>query len=211
MKTPFWSYYFGTIARPQRTFDRFFADKRAYAYGFLYILIPLIGYTLMYIFLTIGNGAPSVFTPWLNISKEDYYSVNRFLLAPSMMIAWFLSAAVMQVLAVWAKGSGTFEQTLAVTGLAISMAMWGTLFHDLVMSFLSAVHVINARQHEIAMNSPTPWRTILWICMLIYLVAFLLLFGKGIKAAHRLSAGRSALIGLTGFLVFQLMFLLFNR
>ncbi|MCX6303405.1 MAG: hypothetical protein NT040_00415 [Bacteroidetes bacterium] len=32
----------------------------------------VIGYSVMYIFLAIGSGAPSVFTPWLNIHEENY-------------------------------------------------------------------------------------------------------------------------------------------
>jgi hypothetical protein len=165
----------------------------------------------MYIFLTIGDGAPSVFTPWLNIPKENYYAINRFLLAPSMIMSWFLAAVVIQILSRWAKGSGSFEQTLSVIGLCISVAMWGTLVHDLIMSSLSAARIIDARQHEIAMNSPTVWRTLLWISITIYLVAFLLFFSKAVKAVHKIPTGKATLIGLSGFLVFQLVFVLFNR
>ena len=132
MKNDFWAYYFRTFLKPQRTFNTFITDSNSYKYGFLYMLIPLIGYTVMYVLLTIGNGAPSVFTPWLNIPKENYYAVNRFLLAPSMIMSWLLAASVMQILSRWAKGSGSYEQTLAVIGLCISIAMWGTLVHDLI-------------------------------------------------------------------------------
>jgi hypothetical protein len=211
MKNDFWAYYFRTFVRPRRTFNSFISGSNSYKYGFLYMLIPLTGYTVMYVFLTIGNGAPSVFSPWLNISKENYYAVNRFLLAPSMIMSWFMAASVILILSRWAKGSGSFEQTLAVTGLSISVAMWGTLVHDLIMSSLSAVRIIDARQHEIAMNSPTIFRTLLWISMGIYLFAFILLFSKGVKAVHKISTGKATLIGLSGFLVFQLIFVLFNR
>jgi len=211
MKNDFWAYYFRTFLKPQRSFNTFITDSNSYKYGFLYMLFPMIGYTVMYVFLTIGNGAPSVFTPWLNIPKENYYAVNRFLLAPSMIMSWLLAASVVQILGRWAKGSGSFEQTLSVIGLCISVAMWGTLVHDLIMSSLSAVRIIDARQHEIAMNSPTVWRNLLWISMTIYLFAFLLLFSKGVKAIHKISTGKATLIGLCGFLVFQLIFILFNR
>jgi hypothetical protein len=207
----FWHYYAGVFTRAGRTFDRFITDQRSFRFGFLYILIPTAGYTLMYIFLTIGNGAPSVFTPWLNISKEEYYSVNRFLLAPSMFIAWFMATSVIQIFSRAANGNGTFEQTLTTLGLCIAVAMWGTLVHDLAMSFLSAVRVIDARQHEIAMNSPTIWRALLWISISIYFFAFILLFSKAVRAVHRFSYTKAFLIGFAGFLVFQLMFVLFNR
>jgi hypothetical protein len=211
MQEGLWAYYLNTFIRPYRTFNAFLADRRSYKYGFIYMLIPLCGYTLMYIFLTIANGAPSVFTPWLNIPKENYYAANRFLLAPGMVISWLLSVSVIQICCRWAKGTGTFEQTLAVIGLSISVSMWGTLVHDLVVSFLSAIGVLDARQHEIAMNSPTVWRTLLWISMAVYLAAFLLLFSKAIRAVHKIPPGLATFIGVCGFLVFQLMFVLFNR
>jgi len=165
----------------------------------------------MYILLTIGNGAPSVFTPWLNIPKEDYYSINRFLLAPSMILCWIVASAIIQILSRIFKGVGTFEQTLAVIALTISIAMWGGLIHDLPMSFLSAVGIINARQHEIDMNSPTIFRTLLWIFYSIYFVAFMILFPISVKVTHKLTTAKSIFIGWTGFICFQIIFLIFNR
>jgi len=165
----------------------------------------------MYIFLTIGNGAPSVFTPWLNIPKETYYSVNRFLLAPSMILCWLAATSIIQILSHLFKGVGTFEQTLSVIALSISIAMWGGLIHDLPMSFFSAVGVIDARQHEIDMNSPTIVRTLLWICYSIYFIAFLILFPLAVKIAHKLTLTKSIIVGWTGFVIFQLVFVIFNR
>lgn len=165
----------------------------------------------MYIFLTMADGAPSTFTPWLNIAKEDYYAINRFLLAPSMFICWFTAASFIQVVSRLAGGSGTFEQTLSTIALSISIAMWGALIHDLPMSFLSAVGVIDAKQHEIAMNSPTIFRTILWICYSIYFIAFFILFSISVRVVHKLSRTRSILIGSIAFIIFQTIFLVFNR
>jgi hypothetical protein len=38
----------------------------------------------------------------------------------------------------------------------------------LPMSILNSLKVINANQHEIAMNSPAIWRTLLWTTFVIY-------------------------------------------
>ena len=91
---------------PSKTFEKLLAGDKYYKYSFIYIMFPIIGYTMMYIFLTIGQGAPSVLTPWLNISKESYYYINRFLLAPSMVMCWLLAAAVMQILSRLLNGKG---------------------------------------------------------------------------------------------------------
>lgn len=204
-------YYLRTFIKPQSVFDHLLKDERHYNYGFLYILLPTAGYTLMYIFLTIGNGAPSVFTPWLNIPKESYYSVNRYLLAPGMIMSWLLAASVMQIGSRYFKGIGTFEQTLSIMALSISAAMAAALMHDLPMSFFSAIKVINAREHEIAMNSPTIWRTLLWTAYSLYFILFVILFQKCVFVVHKLSKLLSFIIGLISFAVFQIVFLIFNR
>jgi hypothetical protein len=203
--------YFRTIISPRKSFERLLAKDNHIALSFFYILIPIAAYTLMYVFLTIADGAPSVFTPWLNIPKEDYYSINRFLLAPSMLLCLVVATSVVQIFSRLLKGTGTFEQTLAVIALSISIAMWGGLIHDLPMSFLSAAGVIDAKQHEIAMNSPTIFRTLLWICYSIYFIAFLVLFSLAARTVHKLNWVKSIGIGTTAFIVFQLVFLVFNR
>lgn len=175
------------------------------------MLIPIIAYTLMYVFLTIGNRAPSVFTPWLNIPKEEYYSINRFLLAPSMILAWLAATASVQILSRFLNGIGSFEQTLTILALSISISMLGGLIHDLPMSFMSAIEVIDARQHEIDMNSPTIFRTLLWLSYSIYFIAFLVLFPTAVRVVHKLSWLKSILIGVFGFVIFQVIFLIFNR
>jgi hypothetical protein len=203
--------YLQTIVKPGKIFKELLENEKSFSLGFAFILIPIAAYTLMYVFLTIGHGAPSVFTPWLNIPKEDYYSINRFLLAPSMILCWISASAVIQILSRIFKGAGTFEQTLTIIALSISISMWGGLIHDLPMSFLSAVGVIDARQHEIDMNSPTIFRTLLWICYSIYFIAFLTLFPLAVKVVHRLSLTKSIIIGWISFILFQLIFLIFNR
>lgn len=203
--------YFRTIIKPTSSFEKLLNNEKYFSLSFLYIAIPIVAYTIMYIFLTIAHGAPSTLTPWLNISKADYYEINRFLLAPSMILSWWTATTFIHILSRSAKGTGTFEQTLAVISLSISIAMWGGLIHDLPMSFFSAVGVINAKQHEIAMNSPTIFRTLLWTCYSVYFIAFFVLFPISVRVVHKLNWLKSILIGFFGFVIFQLIFLIFNR
>jgi Ca2+/Na+ antiporter len=84
----------------------------------------------------------------------------------------------MQILGRVFKGEGTFEQTMSVLALSISVAMVPALIHDLPMSFFSALKIINAQQHEIAMNQPTIWRTLLWFFYSLYFIYFFVLFPK---------------------------------
>lgn len=205
------SLYFRAFTKPSIAIRTLADHPQAASLGFRFMLIPIAAYTLMYIFLVIGKGAPSVFTPWLNIPKADYYWWNRFLLAPSMLLAWAATSVFVHYLARSAGNRISFDSTFAAIGLSISIAMWGGLIHDLPMSFFSAIGVIDARQHEIDMNSPTIWRTLLWIAYSIYLIAFLFFFTMTVRVVHGRSWLRSILIGTFGFILFQVIFLVFNR
>ena len=205
------SIYFRAFTSPASAIRTLADHPQAASLGIRFMLIPIIAYTLMYVFLVIGNGAPSVFTPWLNISKEDYYWWNRFLLAPSMLLAWATVSVFIHFLARSAEKKISFDSTFAAIGLSISVAMWGGLIHDLPMSFFSAIGVIDAHQHEIDMNSPTIWRTFLWIAYSIYLIAFLFYFSLSVRVVHGRSWIPSILIGSLGFITFQTIFLIFNR
>jgi Yip1 domain len=180
-----------------------------FSIGFWSVLIMAILYTGVYIFLIMGKGMP--FHPWLNISPEVYYRYNVFFCAPSMILGWILSAGVVHVISRSIGSTGSFDQLLAVFGLSIGIASWSTGLHDIITSFLGAIHVISQREYEKALNSPTVWRTVLWILMFIYLAWFIILFSKGVKAVYKIPAGKATLLGIAGFLVYQFFFLIFNR
>ncbi len=207
----FLSIYRLAFRRPAAAFLALKDNDAVLVRALQFILVPIAGYTAMYIFLTLGHGAPSVFTPWLNISREAFYWWNRFLLAPSMLLAWWSATVLMHLLARAAGGKGTFEHTLAAIALAINLAMLFGLLHDLPMSFLSAIGVIDAKAHEIAMNSPTIFRTLLWIAYGAYALAFVSLFPLAVRVTHGLSVLPAMGIGIAGFAWFQVVFLVFNR
>jgi hypothetical protein len=189
MKT-FWKYYIGTILRPQRTFNELIPDENRLRFGIFALSINAVLYTLVYIFLTIGEGAPSTFPPWHNLPLDEYYMYNQFLLAPSMFMCWILAAGVAQLLGKLVSGKGSFEDTLSVFGFAISIACLASLIHDLQDTFLGAIGIINLREYEIALNSATIWRTILLTLYSISVFWFIVLFTKGIKSVQRIRVGR---------------------
>ena len=207
----FKDYYFGTIFRPCRTFDALIADDRRLKFGFFAISINAVLYTLVYVFLTISGAAPSSFTPFLAIPKDVYYQYDRFILGPSMFMCWLLAAAVAHLLSRLFSGKGSFEDTLSVLGFAISISSLASLLHDMPDSFLGAIGVLDQRWYEQALNSPTIWRTILWILYSLSFILFFILFPIGIGAAQRIRRGPAIIVGLLSFIVYQGVFLIFNR
>ncbi len=205
----FGNYYRSAFLKPGLTFDTIISDHRMLRFGFTAVLIPAVLYTLVYIFLIFGGGQP--FKPWLDIPLDVYYRYNVFFCAPSMFLGWILAAAVVQLLSRLITEKGTFEQTLVVMGFGIGVASWSTGIHDILTSFLGAIHLIDQRNYELALNSPTIWRALLWIQMGIYLLWFIFLFSKGVKSVHGVANWQAVLLGITGFLTYQLFFLIFNR
>jgi hypothetical protein len=207
----FKDYYLGAIFRPRKTFETLLADHRKLRFGFFALLINAFLYTLVYIFLTIGGGAPSSFTPFLAIPKEVYYSYDRFILLPSMLLCWIAAAGTAQLLSHLFAGKGSFEDTLSVLGFAISIACLASLAHDLPDSFLGAVGLLDLQAYEVLLNSPTIWRTILWFLYVLSAVLFIVLFPIAIRAAQRIKLWQAILVGLPAFIVYQFLFLIFNR
>jgi hypothetical protein len=186
-------------------------DSRKLKFGFFAISINAILYTLVYIFLTIGGGAPSSFTPWLAVHKDVYYYYNQFWLAPSMFGCWILAAGVAHLLSRLFAGKGSFEDTLSVFSFGITIATFFALLHDLTDSFLGAIGVLDLRWYELALNSPTIWRTIL---MTLYSIALMMLFVlliKGVGASKKIKLGPAIFIGSVAAIVYQGIFFIFNR
>ena len=206
-----WALYIKAVWRPGTALREVAAHPHAVRCGAIAVAVTAAVYTIVYVNLAHNGGRPTVFTPWLAIPAEDYYRYNQWMNAPSIVLAWVAAAGFTQLAARSLGGAGTFEQTLAVLGFGISISSWWTGLHDLVTSSLGLVGVIDQRAYEDAMSSATPARTLLWVLMAGYLVWFLLLFGKGVLAAHRLSIPRAAAAGSIGFVVDQLVFMLFNR
>jgi hypothetical protein len=207
----FFVYYLGVILRPGRTFDLLRSDDHRLRFGLVAVSINAALYTLVYILLTMGGGAPSSFTPWLAIPKELYYYYNQFMLAPSMFLAWIAAAGVAQLLSRPISGKGSFEDTLSVLGFGISIACLASLLHDLPDSFLGAIGVLDQHEYEIALNSPTVWRGILLSLYSISILWFGLLFVKGIGSVQRIRRGPALLVGSVSYVIYQGVFLIFNR
>lgn len=203
--------YRGFFLHPRATALRLLADERRVRLGFLALLVPLLGYVIVYAGLSQSGAYPSAFSPWLAIPAEHYYRYNVFLLPPGILAAWLLASSVVQLLGRPLGARGTFEDTASVLGFAISAASWALLPHDLTVAILGATHLIDGRAHEHAMNAPTLARHVLWFFAAVYLVAFPIYFTKALAAAHHLKTGAATLLGITGFLIYQLVFVLFNR
>jgi hypothetical protein len=206
----FFHIYTKAFFRPAEAFKLLLLHNRYMRLAAYAISLTAIVYTLVYVFLVFGGGQP--YKPWLNISPDKYYTYNRLFCAPSMFAGWILAAGTVHMLTrLMMVDKGQFEQLAATFAFGISMASWTTAIHDLITSFLGAIHLIDQHHYEILLNSPTIWRTLLWVLMMAYLFAFIIYFSISVRVVYELSRGKSVFLGALGFIVYQLFFFIFNR
>ncbi len=203
--------YFKMFYKPKSTFEAVFESGKSLKFGFLAILIPIIGYTLFYIMALYAGGSPSTFKPWLTIPIEEYFKYDIVLTTPGYYLAWIGAASTIYLLSRLMKGKSSFDNMLAIVGFGVGVATWSSLLHDLTDAFLSVIGVIDMKEYERLLNEPTFWRGLLWTLYVIYFFWFLSLFTIGIKKAQGFSLSKSILIALIGLFSFQLILLIFIR
>jgi hypothetical protein len=203
--------YLSAFTRPRRALDALMVEPRRVRWAAWAVAITALDYGLVYFFLAHNGGRPTVFKPWLAIPAEVYYRYNLYLVVPSILLAWISASGFTHLLARALGGTGTYEDTLSALGFGLSVSTWWTGLHDVVTTFLGWLRVIDQRAYEDAMSTPTPFRTALYVLMAGYAIWFGLTFTKGVGAAHRLRTGRAAAAGIVGVVVYQLIFVLFNR
>lgn len=205
----FGQYYWPAFIKPASTFRAILGSADKLKFALYAMLINMFAYTLVYIFLVFGEGRP--YKPWLNIPEEVYYRYNVWLTAPTMFIGWLAAAALIHLATRAFTSRGTFDDMLILLGLSISIASWSTSVHDVLTSCLGALQIIDQQHYELLLNTPTIWRTILWILFGIYFSWFILLFSLSVYIVYKPPRYTAVLLGIAGFTVYQGFFLVFNR
>lgn len=204
--------YVRLLYEPRRAMNDAAKTDTPVTLGLRGVSVTGITYLLVYYFLAHNGGRPTVFTPWLAIPAEQYYRYNFWLHVPSLLLAWVSSAAFAHLAARAMRGVGSFEGTLSTLGLGIGVASMTTGLHDIVTTFVGYVGVLDQRAYEDALSTPgTAEHALIWTLMALYSLAFELLFTFAISSTHRLSLLRSFVAATVGFIVYQMLFVLFNR
>lgn len=206
---PFNQFYWPAFVRPVSTFRSILASPVRLRYALYAMVINMVAYTMVYVFLIFGDGRP--YKPWLNIPEDLYYRYNVWLTAPTMLIGWLAAAGLIHLLTRSINKNGTFNDLLILLGFSISIASWSTSVHDVITSCMGALQIIDQQDYELLLNTPTVWRAILWILFAVYFSWFILLFSISVYLVYKPSKITSALLGVTGFAIYQVLFLVFNR
>lgn len=208
----FGSIYARAFLKPARGFAALVEHPRRMTFAWWAVALNCAAYQLVYFFLARNGGRPTVFTPWLAVEPERYYTFNQYWIVPSILLAWVTASGITQIVARALGGTGTFEDTQVVVGFGLSVSSWWTGAHDVISTALGFAGVIDQRAYEDAMSTPgrVP-HAVIWALMLGYLGWFVLTFTRGVMAVHRLSLPRAMGAGATGFVGYQFVYLIFNR
>lgn len=196
-------------ASPVAAFTRLAAHPRRMAIGLAAMLVMSGAYTLVCVFLALLHGLPWV--PWLRIPDETYYYWTSFVYAPTLLVGWVLAAALLQIFGRLLGGAGSFEATLAVSGVATAVATLGTLVPDLVVTSVQMAGWMDYGAWLASVRGGGVWAWITWAYLVLYLVLFCVLYPAAVIAVHRLPPIRAALAGLAAFAVYQAFLFLVIR
>jgi hypothetical protein len=210
-KRGFLSIYFRMFVSPRQAFLELGEGGRQLRHGLLALMVPAIFYTIFYILAYSAGGAPSAFKPWLALPIERYFLYGIFLAIPGYLCAAFVGSSVLYILLRLFGKAANYDEAFSVVGFAAGVATWSTLVHDFADSVLSFLGIIDMRQYEIALNSGGFWDYLYKVLMLLYLVWFLAIYYRGIRAFSGLGKAAAIAVALAAFMSFQAVLVIFIR
>lgn len=178
--------------------------------GLLDLLLLGVAYSLSIALLACGHVAPGMGS-WLAIPTEDYFRWEPLFTTPVIFLGGILAAAVMHLLARAFHGTGTFEDTLALTGPATLLATLFTLIPDTLIGIGLLVGWIDPQRWMTDIVRPSVVLAMVWAYLLFYVAAFLVLFPSVCRIVHGLSAWPARWCGWAAFAVYQALLLVFIR
>lgn len=194
----------------ERALSRRLNDPRRLHKGLRDLLLIGIAYSLAIVLLALGNVGPGM-ASWLAIPTEEYFHWEPLFTIPVIFLSGILAAAVMHLLARWVGGTGSFEDTVALTGPATAWATLCTLIPDAVIGLMLIAGVIDPALWMADIVRPSLTLVVIWVYLLIYVAAFSMAYPMVARLAHGLPAGRARMAGWLAFLVYQTILLVFIR
>jgi hypothetical protein len=179
--------------------------------GLLYLVGTGVAYALCILVLAAGGDRPGDFTPWLRISSDTYFWWEAAFIAPVIVGSGLLTAASTHLLARAARGTGSFDGTLARLGPAVAVCTAVTLVPDLIIGVLLNTGAIASDVWMRDITRPSTTLALIRAYLLAYVVAFLVAFPIAARGAHRLGWRYAVPVGWASFAIYQGVLLVFVR
>ncbi|MCW5898565.1 MAG: hypothetical protein KIT10_04785 [Flavobacteriales bacterium] len=186
------------------------AHPRRLRMGLRDLLLIGIAYSLAIVLLALGGVGPGM-PSWLAIPTENYFTWEPLFTTPVIFLTGLLAAAVMHLLARWLGGTGSFEDTVALIGPTTAWATLCTLIPDAIIGLLLIMGAIDPAQWMAAIVRPSTTLAIIWLYLLLYVVAFAILYPMVARLVHGLPNGKARVAGWLAFAVYQGILFVFIR
>lgn len=183
---------------------------RRLAKGLRDLLLLGVAYSAAILLLAFGKVAPGM-ASWLAIPTNEYFLWEPIFTTPVIFFGGLLAAAVMQLMARWMGGQGSFEDTVALVGPVTLIATLTTLIPDTLIGLGLIAGFIDPAHWMTEIVRPSPILAMIWCYLVLYLIAFLVLYPALVRQVHGLNGRKALLVGWAGFLVYQALLLVFIR
>ncbi|HZP19806.1 MAG TPA: YIP1 family protein [Bauldia sp.] len=190
-------------------FARLLRDPRRLRIAWQAMLAMSFAYALVSVFLAGLHGIP--WTPFLRIPDDSYYFWASFFYVPVLMLGWVFGAAILHLSARGLGGTGSFEDTLALAGVATALATLSSLVPDLLITGAQITGLADYAAWYASVQGGGFWFVATWTYLTLYLVLFLWFYARVVAAAHGLAGYRLAVATLAGFAAYQGFILIFIR
>jgi hypothetical protein len=187
------------------------AEPARLARGVLLLAATGLAYAMCILVLAAGGDVPGDLPPWLNIPRADYFWWEALFIAPVIVASGLLASASIYLLAKWAGGTGSFDDTVALVGPAVAGCTLFTLIPDLLIGVLLNTGALSSEVWMREVTRPSLTLGLVWTYMVLYLAAFLVSLPAVVAAAHGLRRLSAVAIGWAGFAIYQGVLLIFVR
>src|SRR5690242_3442803 len=121
-----------------RSLEGWLARPRRVRRGLLALALYGCGYAVALLLLALGGARPGT-PPWLAIDEQIYFHVEAAFIAPVIVLAAVLGAAIMHLVARALGGVGDFDDAIALVGVTTAFASLTTLVPDTVIGALLCI------------------------------------------------------------------------
>lgn len=198
------------LARWEALLQRRLTGKKNVRRSLLELLGIGIAYSLSIALLALGGVGPGM-PSWLVIPTAEYFHWEPLFTTPVIFFSGILASAVLHLLARGYGGTGTFEGTLALVGPTTALATLFTLLPDTLAGSALLLGLMDPEQWMADIVRPSPTLAFIWLYLLLYLSAFILLFPRIGRVAHGLAPWPARICGWAAFVVYQAVLFVFIR
>jgi len=208
----FWYYFLGMIFFPWRAASHLLLEPRKLPKATKSILFIGILYLLATSALAVSGALPMA-PAWLSISTENYYFWQIFFVVPVVVLDWILTAGLILWLSRGGKkkGSGTFEDTLATLGFALTLPLFLAWIPEAFISFLLLFAAWRQEKFVELVSQPGVWQGAALIFLIVVLFWLLILISIAVSVSQKLRWWRTMAVSILATVVFVIVLFIFIR